>query len=67
MEHAMSATSTALHRARTAWPRLSARGMLDRWDAFYRERETLRSLDDYMLRDIGINRADVDAELRRRG
>jgi uncharacterized protein YjiS (DUF1127 family) len=63
----MSATSTVLRRART-WPRLSARGVFDRFaalDSYFRERDALRSLDDHMLRDIGLSRGDVAAELRR--
>jgi uncharacterized protein YjiS (DUF1127 family) len=34
-------------------------------DALYRERHNLASLDDRMLRDVGLNRGDVAAELRR--
>jgi uncharacterized protein YjiS (DUF1127 family) len=49
-------------------PRLSARGivryLLD-MDAHYRTRVQLRELDDKMLRDIGLTRADVAEELRR--
>lgn len=62
----MSAYSNALHRA--SWPRLSARGLLERFasaDAFYRQRQALASLDERMLQDIGVARAEVDAELRR--
>jgi uncharacterized protein YjiS (DUF1127 family) len=29
------------------------------------EREVLRSLDDRMLRDVGISRADVERELNK--
>jgi uncharacterized protein YjiS (DUF1127 family) len=64
----MSATSTALRRTRIGWPRLSARGVFDRFaaaDALYRERHNLASLDDRMLRDVGLNRGNVAAELRR--
>jgi uncharacterized protein YjiS (DUF1127 family) len=67
MENVMSATSVPRH-ARLARPRLSVRGVLDflaAADARYRSHLHLRELDDHMLRDIGITRADVDAELRR--
>ncbi|CAN5759038.1 hypothetical protein BH23PSE1_BH23PSE1_04190 [soil metagenome] len=37
-----------------------------RLDAHYRTRSHLAELDDRMLRDIGVTRADVDRELRRR-
>jgi uncharacterized protein YjiS (DUF1127 family) len=48
--------------------RLSVRGVLDRIvaaDARHRDRVHLMRLDDDLLRDIGITRADVAAELRR--
>ena len=63
----MSATS-ALRPAAVARPRLTVRGILDRLaslDARYRDRMDLEALDDRMLRDIGLTRADVAAELRR--
>lgn len=31
----------------------------------HRERQALRALDDYMLRDIGVTRADVDHEVNK--
>ena len=34
-------------------------------DRIHRERRYLAEMDDALLRDIGITRADVDAELRR--
>lgn len=50
------------------WPRPSVRGILD-WlvalDARYRQRRTLETLDDRMLRDIGVTRAEVEQEIRR--
>lgn len=65
----MFARSSDLRGVRpTTWPRLSARGILDRlaaYDALYRQRRALESLDDRMLRDIGVNRAEVEAEIRR--
>jgi uncharacterized protein YjiS (DUF1127 family) len=63
----MHASSTAL-RPRTVWPRLSARGLLDRLaaaDARHRLRAQMATFDDHMLRDIGVTRADLDRELRR--
>jgi len=63
----MSATS-AQRTARTAWPRLTVRGFLDRLveiDARNRNRRDLMALDDRILRDVGLTRADVAAELRR--
>lgn len=35
------------------------------WRARAAERQVLRSLDDRMLHDVGLSRADVDRELRR--
>ena len=63
----MSATSV-LRPALFARPRLTVRGMLDRLaslDARYRNRMDLKALDDRMLRDVGLTRADAAAELRR--
>ena len=62
----MHATS-ALRPARTARPRPTAQGVLGflaALDARYRTRAHLAELDDRMLRDIGITRADIAAELR---
>lgn len=64
----MSALST-MRNVRLARPRLSVRGLLKllvEIDARYRSRVHLRQLDDHMLRDVGLTRADVAAELRRR-
>lgn len=63
----MSATS-APRLARVVRPRLAVRGLfarLLRYEARHRSRVDLKALDDTMLRDIGLTRADVDAELRR--
>lgn len=63
----MSAT-VALSPARLVRPRLAARGLVDFLavlDARYRARVRLADLDDRMLADIGVTRADVAAELRR--
>lgn len=35
------------------------------WRARAAERHVMRSLDDRMLRDVGISRADLERELRR--
>jgi uncharacterized protein YjiS (DUF1127 family) len=67
MESAMHATSV-LRPARTARPRLTTQGALDfllALDARFRGRAHLAELDDRMLRDIGVTRAEVAAELRR--
>ena len=62
----MSATAD-LRRALLARPRLTVRGLLDRLadlDARHRTRIDLIALDDRMLRDVGLTRADVADELR---
>ena len=64
----MSAFSITLRHANFARPHLSLRGVLDRLaaaDARYRDRSNLVQLDARLIRDIGVTRADVDAELRR--
>lgn len=63
----MSATSV-LRSEHVGRPRLTVRGILARLavlDALHRNRMDLKALDDRMLRDVGLTRADVDAELRR--
>lgn len=63
----MSATAV-LRPARIARPRLTVRGVLARlvrYDALYRSRMALAAIDDHTLRDIGLTRADIAAELRR--
>jgi uncharacterized protein YjiS (DUF1127 family) len=74
MESAMPSFIIPLRRGAFAWPSFAgpgaARRLLRRLaalDAAYREIETLRSLDDHMLRDIGVTRADVDDALSLRG
>jgi uncharacterized protein YjiS (DUF1127 family) len=60
-------TASIAQRHALHWPRLTVRGVLDviaDADARYRDRVNLGSLDERLLRDIGITRADVDAELR---
>jgi uncharacterized protein YjiS (DUF1127 family) len=63
----MSATSV-LRRATPARPRLTVRGFLARlvhYDAIRRNRIAMQALDDRLLRDIGLTRADIAAEVRR--
>ncbi len=63
----MPATAV-LRPARFARPRLTVRGVLARlarYDALYRSRMALMAIDDHTLRDIGLTRADIDAELSR--
>lgn len=64
----MYARTNADRAAHHAWTRPSVRGILD-WlvaiDARYRQRRTLETLDDRMLRDIGVTRAEVEQEMRR--
>lgn len=63
----MIARWTEQRLARIYWPRLSVRGILDKLvaaDAAYRRRLALEALDDRMLRDMGMTRADVARELR---
>jgi uncharacterized protein YjiS (DUF1127 family) len=67
MEPAMSAT--VLRPVRPARSRRAARGLLGllaELDARWRTRAQLAQLDDHILRDIGVSRAEIDAELRRR-
>ena len=62
-------SATVLRHVRPARPRLAVRGLLAALaalDARYRARVQLAQLDDHILRDIGIGRAEIDAELRRR-
>jgi uncharacterized protein YjiS (DUF1127 family) len=62
----MSALAIMRH-VRFARPRLSVRSLVDaamKIDARHRSRVHLLELDDRMLRDMGLTRADVDAELR---
>jgi uncharacterized protein YjiS (DUF1127 family) len=62
METTMLATALPLARRAVARGPL---GLLLELDARWRARAHLAELDDRMLRDIGLTRADVAAELRR--
>jgi uncharacterized protein YjiS (DUF1127 family) len=67
METTMS-TTTALRSARTTRPRLTARGLLGFLAAVNdraRVRHQLTTMDDHILRDIGVTRADVLGEVRK--
>jgi uncharacterized protein YjiS (DUF1127 family) len=62
-------SATVLRHVRLARPRRTVRGLLGflaDLDARWRARAQLARLDDHILRDIGISRAEIDAELRRR-
>ncbi len=69
----MTARIVRLHpTAARARPRRKVGGFLARLlaalaeaDRIHRERRYLAEMDDALLRDIGITRADVEAELRR--
>jgi uncharacterized protein YjiS (DUF1127 family) len=66
MEMVMS--GTVLTHVRFPRLRLSVAGFLQRLlagDAAYRNRARLLRLDDHLLRDIGVTRADIAEELRR--
>jgi uncharacterized protein YjiS (DUF1127 family) len=50
------------------WPRLSRKrlvALLLRLDAAHRQRHDLAHLDEHLLGDIGVTRADVERELTR--
>jgi uncharacterized protein YjiS (DUF1127 family) len=51
-------------RARSSWPHAVQRAvdLLLIWQQRARDRQQLQTLSDYMLRDIGLTRADVFAE-----
>lgn len=60
--------ANTLRLDRPTWPRLAVRGLVAKIveaDQRYRSRQQLVALDDHLLRDIGVTRADVAAELRR--
>ncbi len=39
--------------------------MVPRWLDLWQQRQALRLLDDRMLKDVGLNKSDVDHELRK--
>jgi len=41
-------------------------GLVLTWLDRYRERRMLEGLSDYMLKDIGVSRADIDQEVRKK-
>ncbi|MBO3274622.1 DUF1127 domain-containing protein [Pseudomonas schmalbachii] len=45
------------------WKRALAR--LHRWHELRRQRRQLAALSDYMLKDIGLTRADIEQEIER--
>ncbi len=69
----MSSLSRGLGRADFRAPRLNWRSLAARvaarlfaLDLLFRERAKLAELDDRILRDIGLTRADVDSALSHR-
>ena len=51
----------ARYRA-TFWPVVALRGLIDlvlQWQCRIEERQRLAELDEYMLKDIGLNRVDA--------
>ena len=63
-------TTSVLRPVRSFRPRLTVRGLLRALvaaDARHRAAVHFARLDDHLLRDIGVNRGDALAELRRAG
>ena len=52
----------ALLEMRIWWPHPPLRGWIERWQTRRRDRRVLSSLDDHALRDLGLDRADVEIE-----
>ncbi len=48
-----------------AWIAGAALGLLLTWQQRARERHILAGLDEHMLRDLGLSRADVASEVRK--
>src|SRR5690242_17805303 len=44
------------------WPHPPLARWVERWQVRARDRRLLSSLDDHALRDLGLDRADVDTE-----
>jgi uncharacterized protein YjiS (DUF1127 family) len=60
--HATLAGLAARSRPRLAGQLVGLVDLLLAWHERGRQRRHLRSLDDHMLRDIGLSRADVESE-----
>jgi uncharacterized protein YjiS (DUF1127 family) len=52
----------ALLDVRIWWPHPPLARWIERWRACGRDRRTLAGLDDHALRDLGLDRADVETE-----
>ncbi|MEM8554452.1 MAG: DUF1127 domain-containing protein [Pseudomonadota bacterium] len=60
----MFAAQKVAHRAHTRRP-LGLGQILMRWIALAHQRQSLSKLDDRMLKDIGVTRAEADREAKR--
>ncbi|WP_439815830.1 DUF1127 domain-containing protein [Zavarzinia sp. CC-PAN008] len=56
----ITGTAYTVRRARFDWARL-----LQTWIIVARQRRHLAGLNDHLLKDLGLSRADVEAEVRR--
>lgn len=56
---------TLIHASRPAARRTGLLARLARAYGIWRQRQALRRLDDLRLRDLGISRAEAEAEARR--
>ena len=54
--------SDALLELRIWWPHPSLPRWVERWRTRIRDRHTLAGLDDRALRELGLERADLDIE-----
>ena len=63
--HGFGARLGVLVAAIDGWVGRAADGLLE-WQRRQRDRATLRALDDRMLSDIGLSRADIEAEISKR-
>lgn len=62
----MNAVATGRARAAARAPaRPGLRALLREWVRRWRQRRRLEDLDDRMLRDVGVTRADAEREARR--
>ena len=62
---ARSGRSSAGFAARLRRWAATVAAMMDTWDARVRQRRHLRTLDDHMLKDIGLTRGEVIFESRK--